>query len=229
MSGNMIAVTDDTGAVAAKFLYTPFGEVIDRTINNPDCDIPVGFAGAFGVLREPNGLYYMNARYYDPSMGRFFSEDPLGLGGGDLTLYSYAGNNPVVFVDPSGLCASSNGTSTFRENLTRNLYMVSDLTNQFSTDMAILGVGNQIITGGVPTQFSTIPYGISLGSYTISVLSGGAGDFLRGDMNNLKLRALAAAPQYLMNFTIGSKVLEQIFQGATGDIFDTYVRNPYKP
>ena len=105
MSGNMAFITDDTGAVAAKFSYTPFGEVIDRVINNPACDIPVadqvGFAGAFGVLREPNGLYYMNARYYDPAIGRFLSEDPLGLGGGDLTLYSYAGSNPVAFVDPS--------------------------------------------------------------------------------------------------------------------------------
>ena len=107
MSGNMIAITDDTGAVAAKFLYTPFGEVIDSVIGNPACDIPIGFAGAFGVLREPNGLYYMNARFYDPAIGRFLSEDPLGLGGGDLTLYSYAGNNPVVFVDPSGLCRTS--------------------------------------------------------------------------------------------------------------------------
>ncbi len=107
LSGNMVFITDDTGAVAAKFSYTPFGEVLDRTIGNPACDIPIGFAGAFGVLREPNGLYYMNARYYDPTVGRFLSEDPLGLGGGDLTLYSYAGNNPVVFVDPSGLCASN--------------------------------------------------------------------------------------------------------------------------
>jgi RHS repeat-associated protein len=109
MSGNMIAITDDTGAVAAKFSYTPFGEVIDSVINQPVCDIPVGFAGQFGVLREPNGLYYMNARYYDPSTGRFLSEDPVGLGGGDMTLYSYAGNNPVVFVDPSGLCANAIG------------------------------------------------------------------------------------------------------------------------
>jgi uncharacterized protein RhaS with RHS repeats len=55
----------------------------------------------------------MNARYYDPEMGRFLSEDPLCLGGGDLTLYSYAGNKPVVFVDPSGLCASSGGIGTY--------------------------------------------------------------------------------------------------------------------
>ena len=88
--------------------------MIDRAIGNPACNIPIGFAGAFGVLSEPNGLYYMNARYYDPTIGRFLSEDPLGLGGGDLTLYSYAGNNPLVFVDPSGLCAESGGTNLLR-------------------------------------------------------------------------------------------------------------------
>lgn len=108
LSGNMAFITDDTGAVAAKFSYTPFGEVIDRVIaQRPACNIPIGFAGAFGVLTEPNGLYYMNARYYDPAIGRFLSEDPLGPGGGDLTLYSYAGSNPVVFVNPSGLCRVS--------------------------------------------------------------------------------------------------------------------------
>ena len=35
-------------------------------------------------MAEPNGLYYMRARYYDPSVGRFISEDPLGFGGGML-------------------------------------------------------------------------------------------------------------------------------------------------
>jgi RHS repeat-associated protein len=75
MSGNMIAITDDTGAVAAKFSYTPFGEVIDSVINQPACDIPVGFAGQFGVLREPNSLCFVNARYYDPTVERFISED----------------------------------------------------------------------------------------------------------------------------------------------------------
>jgi len=125
--------------VSAKFLYTPFGEVIDRTINNPDCDIPVGFAGAFGVIREPNGLYYMNARYYDPTIGRFLSEDPLGLGGGDMTLYSYAGNNPVVFVDPSGLCAESGGShNSWKNNVSNGLYFISDVANDISTILALL-------------------------------------------------------------------------------------------
>ena len=54
-------------------------------------------------MAEPNGLYYMRARYYDPTVGRFISEDPLGFGGGDVNLYAYARNNPVNRIDPLGL------------------------------------------------------------------------------------------------------------------------------
>jgi len=55
------------------------------------------------VMAEPNGFYYMRARYYDPEVGRFVSEDPIGFEGGDVNLYAYVQNNPVMFVDPSGL------------------------------------------------------------------------------------------------------------------------------
>ncbi len=46
-------------------------------------------------------LYYMRARYYDPELGRFLSEDPIGISGG-LNLYAYAGNDPVNKADPTG-------------------------------------------------------------------------------------------------------------------------------
>jgi RHS repeat-associated protein len=46
------------------------------------------------------GLYYFNARWYDPQLRRFISEDPIRDG---VNWYVYAGNNPLRFVDPSGL------------------------------------------------------------------------------------------------------------------------------
>ena len=52
------------------------------------------------------GLYFYDARYYDPDTGRFLAEDPLAFAGGDANLYRYAGNNPVTFVDPTGLSFS---------------------------------------------------------------------------------------------------------------------------
>ncbi|MBI4619432.1 MAG: RHS repeat-associated core domain-containing protein, partial [Desulfobacterales bacterium] len=56
-----------------------------------------------GVMTEPNGFYYMKARYYDPNVGRFISEDPIGFEGGDVNLMVYVGANPVNEIDPSGL------------------------------------------------------------------------------------------------------------------------------
>jgi RHS repeat-associated protein len=47
------------------------------------------------------GLYYYRARYYHPLLARFVSEDPISAMG---NAYPYALNNPVNFVDPSGLC-----------------------------------------------------------------------------------------------------------------------------
>ena len=48
-------------------------------------------------------LYYMRNRWYDPELGRFLSEDPLGFGS-VANLYTFAGNDPVDGQDPSGLC-----------------------------------------------------------------------------------------------------------------------------
>jgi RHS repeat-associated protein len=48
------------------------------------------------------GLYYFRARYYDPSTGRWLSNDPIGISGG-LNQYAFCANNPVMFGDPFGL------------------------------------------------------------------------------------------------------------------------------
>ncbi|MEM4414290.1 MAG: RHS repeat-associated core domain-containing protein, partial [Candidatus Caldarchaeum sp.] len=51
------------------------------------------------------GLYFYNARWYDPVLGRFLQPDPLVPEPGNpqaLNRYSYSLNNPVRFVDPSG-------------------------------------------------------------------------------------------------------------------------------
>lgn len=53
------------------------------------------------------GLYDNRARYYDPDLGRFISEDPIGFAGGDPNLYGYVNNNPLNGTDPLGLSEAS--------------------------------------------------------------------------------------------------------------------------
>jgi RHS repeat-associated protein len=62
---------------------------------------PVRFEGTYAD-RETNLLYNVN-RYRDLNAGRFIQADPLGLYGGDLSLYVLTKNNPLSFTDPFGL------------------------------------------------------------------------------------------------------------------------------
>jgi RHS repeat-associated protein len=86
----------------------PFGEVLGTgggAISNDGN--PLAFAGQ--LLDSATGLYDMRARNYDPGVGRFMSLDPLGYRDAPQgSLYSYARNNPLRFVGPSGKGAIGN-------------------------------------------------------------------------------------------------------------------------
>jgi RHS repeat-associated protein len=99
-TGSTIANTDMNQNLVNSYAYDPFGQILaqQETIQQP-----FKYVGRYGVMAEPNGLYYMRARYYDPNVGRFVSEDPLGFGGGDVNLYAYVRNQPINRADPYGL------------------------------------------------------------------------------------------------------------------------------
>jgi RHS repeat-associated protein len=98
--GDVIALTDADGTVVATYQYDAFGNHIGTTGN---VENPYRYAGY--RWDAETGLYYLNARYYAPEIGRFitrdafhgFEDDPASL-----NWYNYAHSNPVMFVDPSG-------------------------------------------------------------------------------------------------------------------------------
>jgi RHS repeat-associated protein len=106
--GSTVAMTDQTQAVVNKYSYDVFGNIASQ---QEAIAQPFKYVGQFGVMTEPNGFYYMRARYYDPKVGRFISEDPIGFDGGDVNLLAYVGNNPVTGIDPSGLYDPNNPMS----------------------------------------------------------------------------------------------------------------------
>lgn len=97
--GNTLALTDAAGTVTATYAYTPHGAVAGH---GGAAATPFTFVGAYGVMDEGNGIYFMQNRYYDAITGRFLQRDPLGPVDG-FNLYRYVRNNPVSRIDPSGL------------------------------------------------------------------------------------------------------------------------------
>src|SRR6266498_3808841 len=88
------------------FTKDPFGGLIGATSQGGPLNTETGFAGA-STPNASGGFIYLRNRWYDPKTGRFLTQDPIGLAGG-VNLNSYAGNNPVSFGDPFGLCPPDN-------------------------------------------------------------------------------------------------------------------------
>jgi RHS repeat-associated protein len=95
--GSVVSMADATGAVAASYRYQPFGEPTPQ--GSPTAN-PFQFTAR---ERDDTGLTYYRARYYDPALQRFISEDPISFAGGDANLYGYVANGPVNHGDPLGL------------------------------------------------------------------------------------------------------------------------------
>ena len=96
---------------------------------------------AFGSATPTGARNYYRARYYDPKLGRFLSEDPIRWFGG-INLYPYVDNNPTNFVDPTGLlkgpdpfttitgvCEATVGTATTTATTTIGLVFLATSAN----------------------------------------------------------------------------------------------------
>ena len=109
LNGAPLEVTDERGAVRWSGQYGSFGEVrhqsegFSRLVNRTAmAHQPLRYAGQYAD--GETGLHYNLFRYYDPQVGRFIVQDPIGLNGG-WNLYQYA-PNPLGWIDPLGLKCS---------------------------------------------------------------------------------------------------------------------------
>ncbi len=102
--GSVTEVVDSSENTQNSYRYEAFGQIKSSTQNVTN---PYKYVGAFGVHHDPTAaLYFMQARYYMATVGRFISMDPL-LGGPQdpmsLHRYLYVGNRPVTHTDAAGL------------------------------------------------------------------------------------------------------------------------------
>jgi RHS repeat-associated protein len=93
--GSTLRLTDSAGAKDTDYTYEAYGKAANDNASNTNTFQYTG--------RENDGtqLQFNRARYYDPRLARFISEDPIGLAGG-YNLFGYVDWNPVSYTDPTG-------------------------------------------------------------------------------------------------------------------------------
>ena len=102
---NVTAVTNSSGAVQERFQYDPYG---NSTVLNPDFtfDSATDFDWEYRFTGQrldlDTGLQYSRYRYYHAGLGRFLNRDPIGYSAGDMNLFNYVWNTPLIATDPMG-------------------------------------------------------------------------------------------------------------------------------
>jgi RHS repeat-associated protein len=98
--GSTSQLTDAFGSVSDSYLYKGFGVILNTTGSTINACRFLGRVGYYFDVELAD--YLLRARLYDPLLGRFLSQDPLGVLAG-INLYAYARSNPIARLDPSGM------------------------------------------------------------------------------------------------------------------------------
>ena len=113
MLGDIIAIRDESGDIVARYVYDAWG---NHTVQNEygGIDYSTTSIGHINPFRYrgyyydvETGFYYLQTRYYDPTICRFINADNYELvsdlaSSMQLNMYAYCGNNPVMYTDETG-------------------------------------------------------------------------------------------------------------------------------
>ena len=92
--GDVVQLANSAGTVTKTYEYDAYGNE-----KNPDSADSNHLRYCGEYYDTEAGTYYLRARYYNPRIGRFVSEDPARSG---LNWYTYCAGNPITYIDPSG-------------------------------------------------------------------------------------------------------------------------------
>lgn len=146
--GTVHAVADETGNIVEQYRMDAWGRVLGvyDGDSQPLTESTIGNR-LLAQGREyswKTGFYYHRARWLDPTVGRWLSNDPIGISGG-LNQYVFCANSPVNFRDSSGRCRDGNKfINDYVSKLMVNPYNAEYVIDQFLSDqvgMIDIGLG----------------------------------------------------------------------------------------
>jgi len=131
-------LTDWEGQVVWSARYRVYGNVLAQDVAVVENNLR--FQGQY--FDEESGLHYNRFRYYDPGVGEFVSQDPIGLLGG-INNYQYAAN-PATWIDPLGLsCKEQNPWNKFQQDTKGHFANSTDAAKSFQESKKIAAMGSR--------------------------------------------------------------------------------------
>ncbi|KAF5544564.1 rhs repeat-associated core domain-containing protein [Fusarium napiforme] len=151
MSANL--ELDDTGGVVSYEEYTPFGTTTLQ-LSGSAIEAPRAYRYSSYRRDSETSLYFCQARYYAPWIGRWTSPDPKDTADG-MNVYCYVANDPINYVDPEGTMKSSGSTNSTRERLAIGARRFgSAFKADVKSKMNLAQVGSTIVFGVLSTGLS---------------------------------------------------------------------------
>ncbi|WP_350433025.1 RHS repeat-associated core domain-containing protein [Shewanella sp. H8] len=144
--GSPVAETNSAGQIVTLSHYKAFGEEIEQKRDD------VGYTGH--KYDADLGLSYMQARYYDPLIGHFYSNDPVGYTAKNPVMsfnrYMYVNNNPYKYTDP-------NGEFLWGAVIGAGIELVAQISTGQDIDMTDIAIAGVVgaVTGGFAGRAAT--------------------------------------------------------------------------
>ena len=221
--GSTVAATEpgESGA-AMVFTYSDFGV--------PGAGSGLSYTYAGYRYDTETGLYYVNARYYNPNLGRFLQTDPIGLQGG-TNLYAYVGNDPINLIDPSGHCSqwssqspdmSIFGNSTPNVVLAPGANIASGISVQQTPMQTLNGQPLQFPNQGAPGTYPNTGnlYGYGIGVAYTAVNTYGYPVTSTGMTLSESVVLTSSTPQEAANFVTMDTAPSAVSQWPNGQFYD---------
>lgn len=128
--GDVTSITSTAGTINQSYEYDAYGNLTNQTGTDEN---PFQYCGEY--YDEETGFIYLRNRYYDPSIGRFITEDPAK---DQLNWYAYCGGNPVRFVDSWGLEYQFNGSNKEKDRFMEYIRTYSGDTRYYLDKSGVL-------------------------------------------------------------------------------------------
>ena len=208
--GDVEELRHSTGELYARYVYDSWGNVIHiYDANGAEITSttalavqnPIRYRGYY--YDAESGLYYLQSRYYDPVTGRFLNADSL-VDTSDVlgfNMYTYCGNNPVNYSDPTGMFweklenSLKNGWNRFKSWLKSTFVVESTISYTYHSDVTEFLPEPLPITVKTDTRISGVIGGNSDSSKPVSV-------YYNVDISNIELSTSAGIKINSKNVTV---------------------------